>query len=240
MRASLDYTLTHQTPEGYLGPMNFAEPTEGFHRWPHTVLFRGLTALADATPAPGAPEATNIVEALCKHYLNDKASYGTPERNITNVESILWCYERTGDRKLLALAENAWREYQQAAAANPGKYEDDLSELRVFSAAAINAHGVSYAEVAKIPAILYLSTGKAEYLKFAQAAQRRIFDHHMMIDGVPSTSEWFRTVTSLDSHETCDIADHTWSWGYMLMATGDSRWADHVERACFNAAPGAI
>ena len=62
----------------------------------------------------------------------------------------------------------------------------------------------------------------------------------MLIDGIPSTSEVYRTVTSLDQHETCDIADHTWSWGYMLMATGDAIWADRVERACFNAAPGAI
>jgi DUF1680 family protein len=69
---------------------------------------------------------------------------------------------------------------------------------------------------------------------------RRVTDHHLLIDGIPSTTEFYRTTTSLDSHETCDISDHTWSWGYMLMATGDSVWADRVERACFNAAPGAI
>jgi DUF1680 family protein len=62
----------------------------------------------------------------------------------------------------------------------------------------------------------------------------------MLIDGIPSTTEFYRTVTSLDSHETCDISDHTWSWGYMLMADGRAVWADRVERACFNAAPGAI
>jgi hypothetical protein len=95
-------------------------------------------------------------------------------------------------------------------------------------------------ETMKLPAILYLYTGKEEYLKLAQAAEQRIFDHHMLIDGIPSTSEWYRTVTSLDLHETCDIADHTWSWGYQLMATGDGVWADRIERACFNAAPGAI
>ncbi len=115
-----------------------------------------------------------------------------------------------------------------------------LGALRVFAATPIDAHGCTYAETMKLPAILYLATGKREYLDFAMAAERRIFDHHMLVDGVPSTTEWYRTVTSLDSHETCDITDHTWSWGYMLMATGDAVWADRVERACFNAAPGAI
>ena len=116
----------------------------------------------------------------------------------------------------------------------------DLSELRVYADTPINAHGCTYAETMKLPAILYLNTGKDDYLKFAQAAERRIFDHHMLIDGIASTSEWYRTVTALDAHETCDISDQTWSWGYMLDGHRRSLWADRVERACFNAAPGAI
>jgi uncharacterized protein len=83
-------------------------------------------------------------------------------------------------------------------------------------------------------------TGNPDYLRFALAAQQRIFTHHMLVDGIPSTSEWFRTRTSLDSHETCCIVDHTWGWGYMLQATGDGAWGDRIERACFNAGPGAI
>jgi hypothetical protein len=237
VRKSIDYTLTHPRKNDYLGPKNFESIEKDFHRWPQNVLFRGLTALSDATNPPGPAESTNIVEALHRHYLGDKANYGTPVRNVTNIESILWCYQKTGDGRLLKLAEDAWAEYEKTAEVPE---HGDLSALRVFAATPINAHGVTYAETAKLPAILYLYTGKDEYLKFARAAERRILDHHMLIDGTPSTSEWFRTVTSLDSHETCCIADHTWSWGYMLMATGESEWADRVERACLNAAPGAI
>jgi uncharacterized protein len=172
-----------------------------------------------------------------KHYLNDQASYGSPERNVTNIESILWCYGRTGDPRLLALAENSWAQFIKVAG---DQVHGDLSPLRVYGATPIDSHGVTYAETIKLPAILYLCTGKEEYLRFSQAAERRIFDHHMLIDGIPSTSEFYGTVTSLDMHETCDIADHTWSWGYQLMATGDAVWADRIERACFNAARGAI
>jgi hypothetical protein len=237
VRASIDYTLTHAASNGYLGPRNFEDPKGDFHRWPQNVLFRGLAALGDAQHIPGSPESVDIPEALRKHYLGDTASYGTPTRNVTNIEAILWTYARTGDPRLLALARNAWKEYLTVA--NDPEH-GDLSPLRVYAATPINAHGCTYAETMKLPALLYLATGEDEYLRFAQAAERRIFDHHMLIDGIPSTSEWYRTVTSLDSHETCDISDHTWSWGYMLMATGDAAWADRVERACFNAAPGAI
>jgi hypothetical protein len=237
VRKPIEYTLSHVDTEGYLGPEFFQDPRGDFHRWPHTVFFRGLGAISDAqSPLPGVT-GRQIAEAMQRHYLSDHASYGTPTRNVTNIENILWCYEKTDDPHLLALAENAWREYAKTA---DDPIHGDLSALRVFAATPINAHGVTYIEIAKQPAILYMYTGKDEYLKFALAAQRRIFDHHMLISGIPSTSEYYATVTSLDSHETCDIADHTWSWGYLLLATGDAVWADRVERACFNAGPGAI
>jgi hypothetical protein len=53
-------------------------------------------------------------------------------------------------------------------------------------------------------------------------------------------TEFFRALTSRDVHETCDIADHTWTWGYLLQATGDGIWADRIERVCFDTGFGAI
>jgi hypothetical protein len=233
----LQYTLAHIDTAGYIGPEFFRAPNEDYHRWPHNVFFRALSATADGPELPAGITSDQIVSAMHRHYLADPAPYGTPIRNVTNVENMMWVYEKTGDKELVEKAEKAWREYLTVAA---DPYRGDLATIRVLQDTPINAHGETYAETAKQPAILYMYTGKEEYLQFALAAQRRIFDHHMLIDGIPSTSEFFRTTTSLDSHETCDISDHTWSWGYLLMATGDAVWADRVERACFNAAPGAI
>ena len=241
VQQTIRYTLDHADGDGYLGPQFFKEPcaefgetevTDNFHRWPQNIFFRGVAATSDAG---GNPDA---VQALRRHYLNDKTSYGRPIRNVTNVEDILWTYARTGDRRLLELAESAWATFLTVTTAHADGA--DLSPLRVYAATPIDSHGVTYAETAKQPAILYMHTGNPEYLRFAHAAMRRIFDHHMLIDGVPSTSEFYRTRTSLDSHETCDITDHTWSWGYMLMATGDAHWADATERACMNAGFGAL
>ncbi len=229
----IDYTLAHADPDGYLGPQFFKEPKEDYHRWPQSILFRGLSATADAK----ASSAMRIAEAMRKHYLGDRATYGKPTRNVENIESILWACERTGDPALLALAEKAWADYLTVAA---DPEHGDLSTERVFANTSIDAHGVTYMETAKQPALLYVATGKEEYLRFAQAAQRRVFDHHMLVDGIPSTTEWYRTTTALDAHETCCIADHTWSWGYLMMATGDGIWGDRIERALFNAGPGAI
>lgn len=234
------YTLERAQPDGYLGPIfarDAKEPNPAYDnfRWPHTVFFRALAAYSDATDDARVPLAVR------RHYLSDRNTtrYGGPSRDVTNVESMLWAYERTGDRQLLDMAEKAWNDFLVSAA--PGDLESgDLHPDRIFANTPIHAHGVTYIEKAKLPAILYLHTGKAEYLRFALAAQDRIFNHHMLIDGIPSTSENYRDTTALDTHETCDISDHTWTWGYLLMATGDAVWADRIERACFNAGLGAI
>lgn len=233
MQVPILYTLQHAKANGYLGPTFFENPVGDEHRWPQMVFFRSLMACAEAHVGPAG-----IPEAMQRHYLNDPADYALPQRNITNVEPMLWCYGQTGDTKLLALAKDSWRRFLAQVAVNPNN--GDLSEPRVYADSPIHAHGVTYAETAKLPAILYMYTGNPEYLRFALAAQQRIFSHHMLVDGIPSTSEWFRTRTSLDSHETCDIVDHTWGWGYMLQVTGDGLWGDRIERACFNAGPGAI
>ena len=234
IQAIIDYTLTHAAPNGYLGPDYIKDPKGDYHRWPHTVFFRTLMAATEAKPQGDAL----VVEALEKHYLSDTADYVEPTRNITNLEIMLWCYGQSGDVRMLNLAEDAWRRFAKKPAADPGR--GDLSWLRVYEDTPINCHGVTYAETSKLPAILYNYTGKQEYLNFALAAQRRVFDHHMLVDGTPSTTESYRTRTSLDSHETCDIVDHAWTWSYLLMSTGDAVWADRIERACFNAGPGAI
>jgi hypothetical protein len=251
VRARIDYTLQHAPPDGFLGPQYLefsADPRDvGMQRWPNNVMFRGLAALGDSAQASTVPGA-GVAEALRRHYLSDDAPYGVNGRNITNIEPMLWCYAHTGDARLLAKAESAWQQFLRGAALAehevPADREQrlfaDLGPERVHADTPIECHGVTYAECMKQPAILYLHTGKQEYLDYAEAAERRIFDHHMLIDGIPSTSEVYRTVTAIDQHETCDIADHTWSWGYLLMATGNSLWADRIERACFNAAPGAI
>ena len=91
VRTTIDYTLTHAAADGYLGPKFFADPKGDFHRWPHALLFRGLSALSDAN-FPQGTERNDIVAAMQKHYLSDKASYGAPTRNVINIESMLWCY----------------------------------------------------------------------------------------------------------------------------------------------------
>lgn len=237
----IDYTLNHVRTDGYLGPAYLGDPNNKRHapgdaRWPHNVFFRALAAHGEATGDP------RVAAALRRHFLADRSRmevYGGPQLGITNVEGMLWAYQRTGDRDLLDMAQRAWDDYLVSFA--PGDRSScDLHPTRVLAGGRIRAHGVSYAEKAKLPAILYLHTGNPEYLRYAIAAQERMFTHHMLIDGLPSSAEEFAGIDALSAHETCNIAAMTWGWKYLLMATGEGLWADRFERSIFNAGFGAI
>lgn len=222
VRAGIDHTLAHPQTNGRLGSAQFGS------QWPIAVYFRVLQAEYLATGDK------RIVEALQAHYL----SY-TPEqlgkepgkfrRAIMNIEGVLWTYGLTKDAALLKLAEDAW---------NLGGFE--LNQQKCLSPDTIVMHGVTYMEMAKLPAILYSYTGKKEYLDAAINAFAKLDRDHMLPDGIPSSNEFLAGKDPIKSHETCDITDYTWSAGYMLMITGQAMYADRIEKAIFNAAPGAI
>jgi hypothetical protein len=225
------YTFSNPHPDGYLGPSSLREAGDA-NRWPHAVFFRAAFAWHDATGDD------SIVQALRRHYLESKFNY-IADRATTNVEAMLWTYERTGDERLLRLAEDTWARSQKFLAMADGSF--GLTEQSWLSPGPCReVHGVTYAELTKIPVSLYRATGDDRYLNVAIAAQRKIFEHHLLPGGVPSTSEVLSTTTARDAHEVCNAIDYPWTWGYLLGATADGMYGDRIERATFNGLPGSI
>ncbi len=222
----VDYVLDHADPDGYLGP-KFLKPHSALSRWPHVVFFRAMMARYEAT------RESRIVDALRRNYLSKTDPY-TSHRNVVNVEIMLWTYAQTHDPALLTMAEESYAGYNRVSS--------EVTTLdRMRSDDRMDGfHGVTFNETAKLAAVLYLYTGKPEYLSAVEHAYQKVDRYYMLLDGVLSSTEGMRGIDPLESHETCDIADYTWALGYLLMATGKSEYADKIERACFNAAPGAI
>lgn len=217
------YVLAHPDQDGYLGPLLLKTQT----RWPHVVFFRALFAYWSATGEQGVPSA------LGRHFLSSPYAY-VGGREACAIEAILWAYERNGNNALLQLAVELYRKFEASLEVNgvsPAEFSDGKPSA---------AHGVTYNEMAKLGALLYMETGDERYLTVSIDAYEKLDKFHMLVDGVHSSSEGMREVTPLESHETCDIADYSWSVGYLLMATGQPDYADKIERACFNAAPGAV
>ncbi|MEA2011984.1 MAG: glycoside hydrolase family 127 protein [Verrucomicrobiota bacterium] len=223
----IKHVLNNPHEDGYLGPDSIKSNDLYQGRWSHAVFFRALIAYYYATKDQKVPQL------LASHYLNGKYEH-YDWRDICGLETILWTYEMTGEKRLLEMAMRDYRKYNE-------KYpESDVSVKRMLSDIVADEHGVTYCETIKIATILYMYTGIQEYLDAVTNAFIKIDKNHMLIDGVCSSSEKLRGKSSTDAHETCDIADYTWTAGYMLMATGNAEYADKIERACFNAAPAAV
>jgi hypothetical protein len=222
----IDAVLDGAGDDGYLGP-DVLRPQGRRYRWPHMIFFRALAAHSHATGA-SAP-----FEAIARHYLGDSYDYGV-QRDVCNIETMLLAFEHTGREQLLELARDAFDRFQHTDV-DPYPTMDHLLSDRPLV-----IHGVTFCETVKLGAILSMYTGNEKQLASSVAGFEKLDRYHMLADGVPSSSEPLRGRTELDVHETCDIADYTWSAGYLLMATGNAAYADKIERAVFNAATGAV
>ena len=209
--------LTADRPEGRLGPET------GSMAWPWAVFFRAVKAYYEATGDPRIPEAME------KNYLSYTVDELAQDRYVVNVEGMLWTWSLTGNPELLDRAVAAWE-----------KGDSNVTQESALDDSEFHMHGVTMNELLKIPLLLYAYTGEQKYLDAALHAEAKMEAPNMLIDGINSSSEALAGNDPLASHETCDIADHTWTMGYYLMTTGDGQWADRIEKGIFNGGLGAI
>ncbi len=224
-REQIDYVLSHATKNGFLGPEHV-----GNTRWPQAVFFRALMAWHSATGDH------RIVKAMERHYLNDiQALRSNNEavfegnvfgRNDCHVEGMCWVYEHTGNKLILDYAQKIYE------ASNEIRWQTGPEKVATH-------HGVSYSEKSKLPVILYMQTGDPLYLRASLGAFTK-GQEHLLIDGIVSSTEGLSGNRSRVSHESCVVSDYSWSAGYMLMATQQTKWADKIEQVCFNAGIGAV
>jgi len=222
VKGFINFVIDNPQTNGHLGPIHLENYT-----WPHAVLFRAFMAEYAAT---GNSE---IIEALTRHFVATKEHYGY-ERNMINIETMCWLYGISGNKEILNIAVKSYETF------NTNNNNGDVSLQNLLSDKIPFEHGVTYLESVKIPAILYMFTGNEKYLKASLNGFEKLDNFHMLVDGVPSSSEYLNGKRSNNVHETCDISDYIWSAGYMLMVTGDASWADKIEKACFNAGIGAV
>ena len=215
----IKYTLSHPQSNGRLGSSVISS------LWPQAVFWRAMKAYADVHNNP-----TSLKAALRRNYTSmSNTDLTNGRRHILNLEGMLWYYGISGTKSFLTKAETAYK---------TGGFEFDATDAG--SDEFIHLHGVTYCEMLKVPLLLYAYTGNEEYLRIAMNAERKLERDHLLPDGVPTSAEYTLGRDIDVAHETCDITDYTWSLGYFLTVTGEAEWADRIERAIFNAAPGAV
>lgn len=198
--------------------------------WPNAVIGRALMAQFSATGDPR-------VEAVMHNWLLTSADKITPYtqngRSGVNFEEAFYLYGLTGDPRLLELCDDVYSGYLHDT-------NSFCTVAKIQSRKPFGEHGVTAAEELKLLPLMYSYTGNHEALRLARRAYQKVLDNNLMADGGIVSEEHLDPASFYSVHESCDITDWSWSFGYMFMASGDARYADLVERTTFNALPGAV
>ena len=237
--------LENAQENGFIGPKYL----EGGLTWPHAVYFRALAAEYTATGNK------TILDAMVKHFLRRPITDGyeiddlriVSVRQSAEIESVLWVYSQTGDKRFLDMAEESYEVFNRIFSDDSNlpqahwKMFDVTLPGMLGNRKARNNHGVTYCEICKLAAILHLYTGKEIYKTAAVNAFDKMVRDNMIVDGVISSTEYLNgNEDSWAMHETCLVSDMTWALGYLYMITGNPKYGDWIENAVFNAGIGSV
>ena len=216
--ANLNYILDHSSGTNFGGSQ---------WCWPNAVVGRALMAEFSATGN------ARISEVMKNWLLTSADAIAQGGRNGANFEEAFYLYGLTGDPRLLALCRKVYDGYLHDT-------NSFCTVAKIRSRSPFREHGVTAAEELKCLPLMFSYTGNREALRLAERAYRKVLDNSLMPDGGIVSSEHLEPAAFDSVHESCDITDWSWSFGYLFMATGEAGFADLIERTTFNALPGAV
>lgn len=248
----INWTIDHQRPSGYFGPITKAErdsstvitlanPEKGEDWWPKMVMLKALQQYYTATNDERVIKfMTNYfhyeLEALKICHIN-KWSDWAESRGTENIFVTQWLYEKTKDKKLLELADllnqqcypwSSWlggRNWVINAAANQN--DEDW----------MHRHGVNVAMALKAPALEFQRTHDSTYLTSLKTGFNDLMTLHGLPMGVFSADEDLHGNLPTQGTEMCAVVESMFSLEEIIAITGDVHYMDALERIAFNALP---
>jgi len=248
----INWTIEHQRPSGYFGPItraerdsgaviNLANCQRGEDWWPKMVMLKALQQYYTAT---NDSRVIKFMTAYFHYELQalkvcpiNKWSDWAESRGSENILVAQWLYQKTGDKSLLQLAALldkqcfAWSKWFAGRdwAINAAAHQDDSDWM--------HRHGVNVGMAIKAPALNYQRTGDQAYL----AAMKTGFTDIMTLHGLPmgtfSADEDLHGNLPTQGTELCAVVETMFSMEQAIAITGDTHYMDALERIAFNALP---
>ncbi|WP_217606802.1 beta-L-arabinofuranosidase domain-containing protein [Chitinophaga sp. GbtcB8] len=248
----VNWTLDHQRPSGYFGPLTTAEreqhitidaqhAADGEDWWPKMVMLKVLQQYYTATKDPRVlPFMTRYfhyqLQALKTAPLGKWTEWAT-SRGIENVMIAQWLYTKTHDAKLLQLAELL--ESQSFAWTTWMGNRDWMISTTTYSHMDdwMKRHAVNVAMGLKAPAINYQRTGNKTYLHNLQTGWHDLMTVHGLPMGIFSGDEDLNGNDPTQGVELCAVVEAMYSLENIIGITGEVPYMDALEKMAFNALP---
>ncbi len=223
--SQIDQAIENAAPDGFIGPGIFRTR----NRWAYHIFFRAVLAQYAISGE------VRYRDALLRHYRSVPHPM-VSSRDVSGAEILLALHADTGDADLLQMATELYARFNEQATDR----DADFSVAGMLSDKPVTTHGVTFNELAKLGALMFAATGDANSLVATVNAYDKVAAGHILSDGLHSSAERMEGRDALASHESCNIADYTWSLGRLAEVTGETRYADRAERVILNALPGAV
>jgi len=248
----INWTIDHQRPSGYFGPITKAErdsgavitlanPQKGEDWWPKMVMLKAIQQYYTATNDERVIKFLTSyfhyqLEALKICRIN-KWTEWAESRGTENIMVAQWLYEKTGDKKLLELADllnqqcypwSNWlggRNWVMNAAAQ----QNDENWM--------HRHGVNVGMALKAPALEFQRTHDSTYLSSLKTGFNDLMTLHGLPMGVFSADEDLHGNMPTQGTELCAMVESMFSLEEIIAISGDVHYMDALERIAFNALP---
>ncbi len=226
----VEWTLTHQRPDGGMGPASNKD------WWPNMIMLKVLTQYQEAT---GDPRVVPFMEKyLAYHAANMKAmplKQWAIYRWQDQLLSTLWLYNRNGDARLL--------EFVRALKAQGFDWGRHFEEFPYYGKmpreqTTLSTHGVNNAMGLKTSALWSL-VSRDPIDRAATTRQLEVLDRfHGLANGMFSADEHFAGRSPSQGIELCAVVEEMFSLELALGVSGDASLADRLEKIAYNALPG--
>ncbi|MCC7174998.1 MAG: glycoside hydrolase family 127 protein [Bryobacterales bacterium] len=228
----MDWTLDHQQPSGWIGPVKNED------WWPNYVMLKALTQYQEATgDARVIPLMQKYYAFQLKHLDERPLKEWAILRWHDGVLSVLWLYNRTGDRSLLDLARKLHGQGHdwEAQFAN-FLYRDKVTRADAHLA----THGVNNAMGLKAAPVWWLLTGQKQNRDGFYRMFEMLDRYHGQPAGIFAADEHYAGRDPSQGTELCAVVEAMFSLEVNLAILGDPMLGDRLERISYNALPATL
>jgi len=245
----IEAAIKSQRDDGFFGPrgvQSTVESTKGkYDLWPNMIMLCCLQSYYEFTGDAPSPRSVprgergrgegdqRVLDLMTKYFhwelkLPEKdflPPYWQQQRAADNLWSVLWLYNRTGDKELLELADKIHRHTANWTGGVP------------------DWHNVNMAQAFGGPAFYFPRSKDGKYLQAAERNYRTIRAMYGQVPGGMFGGDELCRQGYTDPRqaiETCGMVEMMFSDERLLGITGDTVWADRCEDVAFNSLPAAL
>lgn len=222
-----DAVLHNLKDDGFLGPRNTENGNPEL--WAQMVMVWALQTYYEHSDDPKVPDALTNYFKWEMTVDDSKFLKGLwqEKRGGDNLWSVLWLYNRTGDKSLLPLIDKLHRN------TSDWTQSDNLPSW----------HGVNVAQGFREPATYYMYSKDPEMLQATYRDFNIMRERYGQMPGGMYAADENARVGYFDPRngaETCAIVEQMASDEILMGITGDPFWADHCENVALNSFTAAM